>query len=137
MMDPSLLDTDILSEVLKGRDQNVADNANAYLNEHGQFAISAFTRFEVVRGFRWQQATAKLAAFEQLCQAMIIYPVSETVLDRAADLWAEGATQGQPKSDADLIIAATALVHQRALVTGNAPHFNWIDSVKLEDWRQV
>jgi len=52
-----------LSEVLKGRNQAVTDIANAYLKEHGEFAISAFTHFEVVRGFRWQKATAKLAAF--------------------------------------------------------------------------
>ncbi|MDC0935088.1 hypothetical protein OAS39_02295 [Pirellulales bacterium] len=83
-MEVCVLDTDILSELLKGRNQAVTDSANAYLKEHGEFAISAFTHFEVVRGFRWQKATAKLAAFEQLCQAMTIYPVSADILDRAA-----------------------------------------------------
>ncbi len=99
-MDPCLLDTDILSEVLRGRNQDVIDAANAYLKMHGQFAISAFTRFEVVRGFRWKKATAKLATFEQLCNSMTICPVTDDVLDRAADLWTDGATQGKPKMDA-------------------------------------
>jgi len=99
-MNPCLLDTDILSEVLRGRDQDIVDAANAYLKVHGQFAISAFTRFEVVRGFRWKKATAKLATFEQLSNSMTIYPVTNNVLDRAADLWADGATQGKPKMDA-------------------------------------
>ena len=136
MMNPCLLDTDILSEVLKGRNQDVARNADAYLKAHGGFAISAFTRFEVVRGFRWRQATVKLAAFERLCQAMTIYPVADDILDRAADLWADGATQGKPKMDADVIIAATALVHGRELVTGNVAHFAWINGLTVSSWRK-
>jgi tRNA(fMet)-specific endonuclease VapC len=135
-MDACLLDTDILSDVLRGRNQDVTDAADAYLSVHGQFAISAFTQFEVVRGFRWRKATAKLTAFEQLCQAMSIYPVTAEVLDRAANLWADGASLGKPKTDADLIIAATALVHRRELVTGNVSHFDWIRGLKVSSWRQ-
>ena len=56
-----LLETDILSEVFMERDQDVIDNANAYFKVHGGFEISAFTRYEVVRGFRWLNATSKLA----------------------------------------------------------------------------
>ena len=51
-MDPSLLDTDILTEIFKLRNQSVAAKAAAYLQQHGQFAISAMMRFEVVRGLR-------------------------------------------------------------------------------------
>ena len=120
-MDPCLLDTDILSEVLRGRNQDIADAANAYLKVHGQFAISAFTRFEVGAWVPLEKATAKLNTFEQLCTSMTIYPVTDDALDRAADLWADGATQGKPEMDADIIIAATALIHGRELVTGNLP----------------
>ncbi|QDU91779.1 tRNA(fMet)-specific endonuclease VapC [Pirellulimonas nuda] len=126
MIEPSLLDTDILSDILKGRNQVVTDNADAYLKLHGRFAISDFTRFEVVRGLRWQKATAKLTSFDRLCQSMIIFPVTAKILDRAAELWADGASQGKPKMDADLIIAATALIHGRVLVTGNVGHFGSI-----------
>jgi len=136
MMEPCLLDTDILSEIFKGRNQDITDNANAYLKVHGGFAISAFTQYEVVRGLRWLKATTKLVAFERLCQAMTIYPVSVDVLDRAADLWADGATQGKPKMDADIIIAATALVHGRELVTGNIAHFDWISGLTISSWRK-
>jgi predicted nucleic acid-binding protein len=58
------------------------------------------------------------------------------VLLRAADLWAEARRGGHPQSDADLIIAATALEHGLALVTGNTTHFSWIPGLKLADWRQ-
>jgi tRNA(fMet)-specific endonuclease VapC len=44
--------------------------------------------------------------------------------------------QGQPRSDADLFIAATALEHGRRLATGNTGHFAWITGLGVEDWRQ-
>jgi tRNA(fMet)-specific endonuclease VapC len=49
-MNPALLDTDTLSEVLKRRDQIVLANARAYLAQHGQFTFSAVTRYEIRRG---------------------------------------------------------------------------------------
>jgi predicted nucleic acid-binding protein len=66
---------------------------------------------------------------------MLIVPISDTVLDRAADLWADARNAGYPQRDADLIIAATALVHNRTLVTGNTPHFQWIHGLHLAIWR--
>ena len=41
-MDASLLDTDILSELLKQRNATVKQKASAYLQAHGQFAFSVF-----------------------------------------------------------------------------------------------
>ena len=40
-MDESLLDTDIVSEVLKAKDQHVLATAQQYLSEHQRFAFSA------------------------------------------------------------------------------------------------
>jgi predicted nucleic acid-binding protein len=33
------------------------------------------------------------------------------------------------------MIAATALLHNLVLVTGNTQHFAWIPGLKLDDWR--
>lgn len=51
------------------------------------------------------------------------------------DLWAEAQTQGHPRDDADLFIAATALDTSRELVTGNVAHFTWIRGLQVTDWR--
>jgi predicted nucleic acid-binding protein len=134
-MDSSLLDTDILTEVFKGRNQLVAANAAAYLREHGQFAISAMTRFEVVRGLRHKRATTLLARFDSMCARIFVVPISDDVIDRAADLWVVARDTGHPQRDADLMIAATALVHRRTLVTGNTSHFQWINGLSIVDWR--
>lgn len=42
-MDLALLDTDMLSELLKQRNPQVVANAAEYLREHRQFAFSVFT----------------------------------------------------------------------------------------------
>jgi tRNA(fMet)-specific endonuclease VapC len=134
-MDRTLLDTDILSEVLKQRDQAVVANAAAYLALHGSFSFSEFTRFEVRRGLLHRQATVQLHRFEVICSHSVILPTDALVFDRAAELWAEAKRHGHPSGDADIIIAATALVHDLKLSTGNLPHFNWITALRLSDWR--
>ena len=61
--------------------------------------------------------------------------VADDVLDRAAELWVKARDAGQPQRDADLIIAATALIQARTLVTGNTSHFEWINGLTISDWR--
>jgi predicted nucleic acid-binding protein len=135
-MQPALLDTDILSELLKQKNASVLQKATAYLAQYQRFSISAITRYEVLRGLKDKNATRQLKSFETFCQNVEVVAITDGILDRASDLWAEGRRKGRPHRDPDLIIAATALLHRRALVTGNTPHFNWIQGLDLEDWRQ-
>ncbi len=134
-MDAALLDTDILNEVLKQKNDVVVRRASSYLKEHGQFAIGALSRYEVIRGLRDANATAQLSRFAKFCQNTLVLPVTDAVLDRAAELWVHARQGGHPRSDADLIIAATALEHDRVLVTGNTAHFVWIPGLALVNWR--
>jgi len=70
------------------------------------------------------------------CRHSLILPITDAILDRAADLWGLAHRQGVARNDADLIIAATALEHSRTLVTGNVSHFEWIDVLTIRDWRE-
>lgn len=135
-MDPALLDTDILSELIKLRNATVQQKSLAYTQQHGQIAFSAMTRYEVLRGYRDQNATTQLARFRVFCQNSLILPVTDATFDLAADLWVTSRRGGHPSNDADLIIAATAIEHGRLLVTGNTAHFAWIANLRIEDWRQ-
>jgi predicted nucleic acid-binding protein len=132
----SLLDTDVLNDVLKQRNANVVRHAAGYLAVHGKFSISAITRYELLRGLKERQATAQLARFEVFCQRTLILSVADNILDLAADLWAFGRQRGMAPKDADLIIAATALRHGHTLVTGNTLHFQWIPQLTLANWRE-
>jgi predicted nucleic acid-binding protein len=134
-MDEALLDTDILSEILKAQDQQVLARARDYLAVHQRIAFSAITFYEVLRGLLAKQATRQLSQFLTTANTSDILPVSLPVLRRAAELWAEAQTLGHPRDDADLIIAATALEADRELVTGNTTHFTWIRGLRVVDWR--
>lgn len=135
-MQDALLDTDILNEILKQKNAAVIAKAAEYLRQHQRFAFSSMTRYEVIRGLTFKQATRQLKNFETFCRHSEILPISDAILDRTAELWAAGERGGHPHRDADLIIAATALDHGKVLVTGNTRHFSWIPGLSLEDWRQ-
>jgi tRNA(fMet)-specific endonuclease VapC len=88
-MDEALLDTDILSEILKAKDQDVLKRAQDYLAVHQRFAFSAITFYEVLRGLLAKRATRQLAKFLKTAHTSDILPISLPVLQRAAELWAE------------------------------------------------
>jgi len=134
-MDEAILDTDIMSEVLKARNRQVLNVAQQYLAQHQRFAFSAITLYEILRGLGASQATRGLNTFLKLVGDSDVLPVSVGVLFRAADLWADAGRGGYSRNDADLIIAATALESGRVLVTGNSQHFSWISGLSLADWR--
>ncbi|HEY5315907.1 MAG TPA: type II toxin-antitoxin system VapC family toxin [Pirellulales bacterium] len=136
-MDAALLDTDVLSEVLKRKDQQVLRTARQYLAEHQRFAFSAITVYEIIRGMLANAATRQLAGFLKTAETSEVLPASLPVLMRAANLWADARNGGHPRDDADLIIAATALEASRVLVTGNTQHFSWIPGLRLADWRSA
>jgi len=134
-MDAAILDTDMLSEVLKRKDQTVLAVARQYLAEHQRFAFSDMTVYEITRGLKATQATRQLADFLKTVATSDVFPISRSVLMKASELWVEGRIGGHPLHDADLIIAATAMEHQRVLVTGNTLHYAWIKGLQLADWR--
>lgn len=61
-------------------------------------------------------------------------PLTDEVVVRAADLYADLRARGQLISDADLLIAGTALTHDLVLVTNNLDHFNRIPDLELDTW---
>ena len=131
---PTLLDTDILSELLK-QHPLVTQRTRLYLAEHDRLAFSIVTRYEILRGLRVKQALVQAAAFEALCQVCIILPLTDRVVDRAAALYADLYQRGALVPDADLLIAATALDAQRVLVTNNLAHFQRIPNLSIENWK--
>ncbi|HET6884197.1 MAG TPA: type II toxin-antitoxin system VapC family toxin [Pirellulales bacterium] len=136
-MDEALIDTDILSEILKGKNAQVLAAAQQYLAVHQRLAFSTMTMYEIMRGMLANQASRQLAGFLAITSTSDMLPISVPVLKRAAGLWAEARKNGHPRDDADLIIAATAIEAQRVLVTGNTAHFSWISGLRLADWRSV
>ena len=134
-MDAGMLDTDTLNEVLKRENSSVVGHAAEYLVQHGRFAISSITRYELLRGLKEKNAASQLARFQTFCGNTTILPVIDDILDRAVDLWVAGRKRGLAPKDADMIIAATALHHDLMLVTGNTAHFAWVPGLTIDNWR--
>jgi tRNA(fMet)-specific endonuclease VapC len=136
-MEPALLDTDTLSEVIKGHDLHVQEKAREYLGVHGRFSFSLITRYEILRGLKAKGAAQQIAAFEGRCRQSHVVPLTDEIIVRAADIYADLYRKGQLISDADILLAATALTHGTILVTENPAHFSRIPGLRIESWRDV
>lgn len=132
-----LIDTDILSEILKKKNAQVIQQATSYLAHYGKFEFSEISRYEILRGLKEKAARKQIDMFTIFCQHAAIFQITPSILDLASDLWVDARKTGQPCSDPDLIIAATAVSLDRKLITGNQKHFDWIPSLETEDWRMI
>lgn len=133
-MRAALIDTDVLSEALKGRHAGIAAHLTSYLREHGQLTFSAITLYEIERGLLAKNATRLLTRFEAIVRDSRICAVDLPVLRRAARLWAAARARGESPGDADLLIAATAIEAGLVLVTGNRRHFETVEGLSLASW---
>ena len=132
---PFLIDTDTLSEIIKGRDLQVAQRASEYLARHGKLRFSIITRYEILRGLRAKNALRQVEQFEEVCQASVVAPLTDEIVARAANIYGVLHQRGALIGDADILIAATALVHGLGLVTENSAHFERVDGLVIESWR--
>ena len=128
-----ILDTDILSAIMR-ENSVVLSKARAYLGEHGRFTLSIITRYEILRGLAAKEARRQMAVFEMLCNQSTILPLTEEAIAKAAEIYAELAHRGQLIGDADILIAASAMVQEFGLVTNNERHFRRIKGLQVENW---
>ena len=134
-----LLDTDLLSEVLRRRNPQVSARAQAYIQDHGKLTLSAVTVFEVVRGWNhaarsergaefltWVESHAEVVPFDSECAAV------------AGRFGGELTRVGTPIGLADVLIAATAIVHGLPIATGNRAHYERalpFGLIGIHNWR--
>ena len=135
-----LLDTDILSEYLKGHNQTVISHAARYAQEYGVFTFTSVTVYEIVYGLELKSASGQLKkALAWLDQNEQITPINLDYL-AAATIKAAARKRGSVLELPDCLIAAVAVRVGIRLVTGNTEDFRAIQNtgIKLiiENWRQ-
>jgi tRNA(fMet)-specific endonuclease VapC len=133
---PVLIDTDVLSAIMR-KHLLASERAREYLEQQGQFTFSVITRYEVLRGLLAKGAVRQLSAFDHLCSTSSVLPVNDAVIVRAAAIYADLHRRGELISDADILIAATALTRGFVLTTNNEAHFRRIQDLKIENWLAV
>ncbi len=131
----ALLDTDTLSEIMKGKNHSIEQHATEYLRTHGRFRFSVITRYEILRGLKAKQAVRQMAIFEDKCNRSYLYPVTDEIVVQASDVYAYLHQKGLLISDADIMIASTAMVHNLTLITGNTEHFTRIPNLLCKSWK--
>jgi predicted nucleic acid-binding protein len=114
-----LLDTDVLVDYLRGREE-----AAAYLEARPEFLlISAITVAELYAGVREGEERRILAQF---LGAFEIIPLDAAIAQQGG-LYRRDYGPSHGVRLADALIAATAELHQARLVTLNARHFPMVE----------
>ncbi len=134
-----ILDTDILSEYLKGYDRNVAGHARKYALQFTQFTFTSVTAYEIVYGLELKGAASQVQkALTWMGKHEQIVPTEDDYL-AAAKIKATASRQGKVVELPDSLIAAVASRLSLPLVTGNTTDFQAIQATGLtlilENWR--
>jgi len=120
----TLLDTNILIEVLKGN-SSIVDK----LVPEQQYAISAVCAMELIFGARDRAEVKKIEhALSQLQCYHITGSISKTALELMRK-YSKSHGLGIP----DALIAATAIIEELPLLTLNVKDFRYIDALSLCD----
>ena len=127
------LDTNIVTAHLK-RNPLVRQRIRQAVVAGHSVMLNAVSYYETKRGLLFASAQTQLAVFERLWQAQGIVMFDQAALDKAAKIYADLRAVGQLIEDADLLMAAIALVNDVVLVTHNTAHLSRVADLQLEDW---
>jgi len=126
-----LLDTDICIELLRGNDRVLERRARCAETA----AIAAMTVGELFYGAaKSSRPAANRSAVEQFIVTVPILHMTLPVLRSFGQWKADLERQGTPLSDADVLIAVTALDGCTELITGNTAHFCRFPGLRLANW---
>jgi predicted nucleic acid-binding protein len=117
---PFLIDTNVVGE-LSRREPN--PSVLAWAQEVTTFGVSVVTLEEVFFGLAWRPNPRVLTWMEGFLASCDSYPVTIEVARTAGELRGGFQARGRPRTQADMLIGATALVHGLTLVTRNVRDF--------------
>lgn len=120
-----LLDTNIVSELMRPTPDAAVVQWFARIVPLAQpLAVSAVTVDEIVFGLARKPRKAAAIFFDDFVASGRVIEVNETVARRSGDLRGLLGNRGRVRSQADMLIAATAQVHALTLVTRNVRDFD-------------
>ena len=129
-----LLDTSVYSQPIK----NVpVPSVIARWKSHGEreYAVSALCELEVLFGIARSQSPRLRKAYEEILVGRFpVIPFDRRCALVYAELQAGFEKEGRPRPAFDLMIAATALVHDLELATLNVSDFQGISGLRIADW---
>ena len=126
-----LLDTDICSAFMKGNGKI----QNRCIQHGGQLAISVATLGELYTWVSRAKAPAERAqGLKDLLSDVVVLDANFDIAQKFGESEAAMLDRGLAIREFDLLIAATALVHDLTLVTHNVQDFVNVPGLKIDDW---
>jgi len=132
-MKQSLLDTDILSEFLRGNPK-VIEKVADHLKEFGFVSLSIITYYEILNGLLYKDAKKQLQKFEDFIQLNKVIPLTLPMAKTAAIIQADLRKKGTEIGHTDTLIAGIAITSELQLITNNTNHFKRIKGLKIDNW---
>ena len=117
-----LLDSDILIEVLRGRNEEILARWSDLIRAEGLLAYSAVTAAEIWHGVR----DSEQASVSDMFTALTCIPVDADIGRRAGD-YLRHFRRSHQLALGDALIAATASLHDLHLWTRNRKHYPMSD----------
>jgi tRNA(fMet)-specific endonuclease VapC len=137
----TLIDTDIWSEIFRGKNATVLARAAAYLSQHGRHTLTAVTVFEVIQGLQRVNRLDRIDAFRRMLDDIEVLALDQAAADLAAVIYGELGRTGHGIDVGDAQNAAIALQHRVCVATGNVRHFARIQGLGypliVQNWRDT
>ena len=126
-----LMDTDICIELLRGN-VNVIEKR---LDHDEKVAISFMTVAELFYGAeKSNNKSRNTSLIEEFLLTVEIINIDLKILKKFGTLKANLGKAGNILPDADIFIAATAIIKCNMLITGNVNHFRRVEALRIENW---
>jgi predicted nucleic acid-binding protein len=132
-MKPSILDTDILSEFLRGNSK-VISKVEEHLEEYGYINLSIITYYEILNGLLYKDAKKQLSRFEEFIELNKVIPLTIPMARTAAKIQAELRKKGGEIGHTDTLIAGISITSGLQLITNNTEHFKRIKGLEIANW---
>jgi tRNA(fMet)-specific endonuclease VapC len=132
-MKQSMLDTDVLSEFLRGN-KIVVENVDEHLKEFGYINLSIITYYEILNGLLYKDAKKQKKRFESFVKLNKIIPISTRAANIAATIQADLRKKGEVIGHTDTLIAGIAIANKLQLITNNTKHFERIKGLRIANW---
>lgn len=129
----SMLDTDILSEFLRGNPKVIA-KVDEHLQEYGFINLSIITYYEILNGLLYKDAKKQLTRFEAFIALNKVIPLTLRTAKTAAVIQADLRKKGSEIGHTDTLIAGIAIANGLQLVTNNTEHFKRIKGLEIANW---
>ena len=110
------------------------ERVSDYLEFFDRLTINIISYYEILRGLKDLGDEEKLRGFEEFIQENELISIRKETIEKAAEIYAYLKKEGNLIEDADILMAAIAIVEDLVLITNNISHFKRVKGLETENW---